>query len=124
MSAYMHEDTTYDRILATITEMNMITRYDPFTPLQLVKALREENYKSVAFRYPSVKQELHEYIPHRGTAYTYIELFKILESVDYQSCEHPGWYESRTYKSMLMVQHVAAGRVLEDMEEYKKASWG
>lgn len=116
MSAYIEDKAHFDAILATVIDMGgdgaswyiegkgrtYITRA---TATETGQILLTENIKSVQYRYsddsidnlpgPSNLDPTYQYEP--GRILTLPELFKALDGLEYQSCEHPGWDASEAY---------------------------
>lgn len=121
MSAFIHDNETYDQILATL-ESNQYWR-EELTPEQFVRNLREWNYKSVDYRYRETNDRGNWEPNRRAEKLSPVELFKILQSVTYQSCEIPEYFQSTEYRIVLEIQVGAASKRLSNTAEYQAARW-
>lgn len=122
MSAFIHTDITYSRILRTVEEGSFTD--SPMTPLEFVLLIRAENYRSVNYRYDE-ETPVPEFNPDPDiTAFTAVELVKILRSVRYQSCECRDYEATEAYKALMIVMAHAASGVVARLPEYDKAPWG
>lgn len=90
--------------------------------------LLKENYLSVNHRYMvrmgrSKKDMAHafNYYPKLGNSKLRpVAILKLVKCLDYQSCEHEGWEESRAYKILECIKNNAIGQ----LEGYSEAPWG
>lgn len=112
---------------------------DDLTTAQAVAAeLIKENIASVAYRYPDDKEgdrpgqaglkdaEIVEatglwvsYYLKAGKTVPIGHVFKLCDSLEYQSCEHPGWEGSRTKKQLDAIRNRAWTKV----PGYEIAPW-
>lgn len=87
---------------------------------QLGQMLLNENYASVNYRY-SEADEPYEYT-HTNHGYTLTpgEVFKAIDNLDYQSCEHPGWRTSEAFAFLTALRE----QVCRFVDDYESAPWG
>lgn len=132
MSAFIVSDecinTITNAILATV-------KHDPECqdlvrqPVDLALLLIRENAASVDYRYRESKDK------PTGFAFRPMEVgqnapavIKALQCYEYQSCEHPGWGESRAYALIHRAAFYWARRVCEmttaPAGKYNSAPWG
>lgn len=93
------------------------------------KLLWKENHKSVNFRYnektrtPSIKLKDFDYYQDLLTNFSKIEVYKLVQCYDYQSCEHDTYQKS---KAKMIVNnlliHLAAD-IIGNLAGYDKAEW-
>jgi hypothetical protein len=100
------------------------------TPDQLGQMLVSENVASVSSRYPNdgpgelpgptdcYYLKPYTYEP-TGRIPTPGEVFKAIDCLSYQSCEHPGWYSSEACRMLEALRLGACTRV----EGYEEAPW-
>lgn len=127
MSCFIHEDTTYDRLLATFTELNNIGLwYFKESPKEWLTVLRSYNVAAFDERYPD--DELagmpDEWIPHPGTILTDVEAFKLLKSIDYQCLDYKKYLDSEVRRQLCDLRLHFANSFICGSKEYQKASWG
>lgn len=116
---------------------------DPFT---LATVLAKENIRSVEYRYPDVKGHAardfftvpyasnEAYIAACGEPWkpgvprlpvesdlSPVEAVKLVDSLEYQSCETPDWENTEAYKWLNAIARRAARRI--DPAGYDKAAW-
>jgi hypothetical protein len=60
---------------------------------------------------------------HKGKTLAPVELLKLLDSVDYQSCEVPNWTEAPIAKELHWIIHAIEAQVARSLPEYAKADW-
>lgn len=103
-----------------------------FTPSQVGQILVDENVASVSSRYPDDDVDTGE-LPGPIDAYymgPYVyndpgrdltpgEVFKAIDCLDYQSCEHDGWRKSEAFAFLAALRHAYCRRV----SEYEEAPW-
>lgn len=126
MSAFMHDNETYDSILATLRSKGDTWRYNRYdgTPLEFVTKLREWNDKSVKNRYKNTDfGVLDEYKPKANRILTDVELYKILSSVEYQSCEIDSWDSSQERLCLTVVQRNLTEDSIRNTPEFQAARW-
>lgn len=98
-------------------------RYDG-TPLEFVTKLREWNDKSVKNRYKNTDfGVLDEYKPKANRILTDVELYKILSSVEYQSCEIDSWDSSQERLCLTVVQRNLTEDSIRNTPEFQAARW-
>lgn len=94
-----------------------------------------ENVASVRYRYPGedidtlpgtyAEDGRHEvshgysYSPSRRTRPTTVEAFKLLNCLDYQSCEHPEWRESEAFAILAALKDA----LVYCLPGYSEAAW-
>lgn len=124
MSAFIHDDGSYDAIFATLTHNKELWWYNHYdgTLLQFVSMLRIWNYRSVNHRYHK-NTDPDPYVPQPAVSLTPIALFKLLNSIDYQSCEIQEWYNSPEKIELSRIQLRIAEKFIPKNDEYKNAPW-
>lgn len=122
MSTFIHDDGTFDKIYSTIKHYNLDFSTFDGDLLTLIRAIRESNYKSVDFRYKETNTRS-EYSPLSTSPLNKYEFIKILNSLKYQSCEHPEW-ETSTEKRVIdeLIADVSYD-IISASENYSKAPW-
>lgn len=142
MSAFIVNKSSIDAIVTfavggkrRVTTCRSITNPETFSttndhsPAQLGQALWHENYLSVNYRYRADDETpVYKYKPqydgHVGTGQkrllTPIDIIKLCDCLEYQSCEHPGW-ETSWAKDLLDRVRRAATR---ELPGYEDAPWG
>ena len=100
------------------------------TPDQLGQMLVDANVRSLQYRYPNDGPGEHpgpidayylqpyEYEAPAKTL-TPGEVFKAIDCLNYQSCEHPDWYRSEAYRFLAALRDGACTRT----EGYEEAPW-
>lgn len=125
MSCFIHEDTTFERLLATCIDLETGHMwYLKDTPTRWVEALRLYNFKAFNERYPTNIEPIEEWIPRPSLPFTYVEAFKILDSIDYQCVDSKEYRESDTPRQVETIQLTLARRTICKLTEYAEASWG
>lgn len=121
MSAFIVGKPTIDAIVEYALNKKLTGYAIPTDPNELGNALWEENYKSVNHRYEiNDETEKYTFAPyHRSISYP--EFMKLLKCLDYQSCEHDGYENSKAYKYIRELCWMASP---EDSQEYRDAPWG
>lgn len=103
-----------------------------FTPSQLGQILVSENVMSVHHRYPDTNPDAGD-LPGPCDAfymapYVYTDprrdltpgqVFKAIDCLDYQSCEHGGWRKSEAHAFLTALRHAYCNRVAD----YEDAPW-
>lgn len=103
------------------------------TPSMLGDMLVRENVRSVSYRYPNDDVEAGE-LPGPIDAYylgPYVyrspsfiptpgQVFKAIDCIDYQSCEHPEWRTSEACAFLRVLREAYCARV----DGYEEAPWG
>lgn len=103
------------------------------TPSQLGQMLVDENVASVSHRYPDDDVDAGE-LPGPVDAYymgPYVytdpgkdltpgQVFKAIDCLDYQSCEHPEWRKSEAFAFLAALRKAYCDRVAD----YEDAPWG
>lgn len=118
------------RQLARNAETREDDDYKAFcTPSQLGQMLVSENVRSVYHRYPDTDPDAGD-LPGPTDAYymgPYVyedlrrdltpgEVFRAIDCLDYQSCEHPEWYASEAYAFLVALRKAYCDRIA-DAEE-------
>lgn len=85
---------------------------------EVFKMLLAENYASVNYRYNEEDEPEGTYDP-KALVTDPVHIIKMCHCLDYQSCEHPGWADSRA-KALLDQIESAAIRALPG---YDNAPW-
>ena len=102
------------------------------TPSIAGQILASENVRSVSYRYPNDDVDAGE-LPGPCDAYyigpyvysdrryvlTPAEVFKAIDCLDYQSCEHPGWTRSEAYSFLRSLRET----ICRHGSEYDAAPW-
>lgn len=104
------------------------------SPSELGRMLLEENVKSVNYRYSSAGRASY-YGPDHGledddteydVEFEYVDprkdltpgaVFRAIDCLDYQSCEHPGWRSSEAFSFLRSLRKAYCDRVIEAEEE-------
>lgn len=81
--------------------------------------LLSENHKSVNHRYSESDDEsrLYRYSPRLQRPA--VEILKLIDCYEYQSCEHPGWKKSEARKFC----DVLRGKLIGQLPGYSDAKW-
>ena len=97
MSAFIVNKTHIDAIITTIVDCPNINigRYENALN-SIGQILWDENYKSVNYRY-NEDEKPPQYI-HRVKYVGLIQAIKAINCLNYQSCEHPDYYNSESKK--------------------------
>lgn len=98
------------------------------TPSRIGQLLLHENYLSVNYRYreddqtPRYTFKRFDVFDIKGTRRPLkpIDIVKLCDCLDYQSCEHPGWPDSWARDFLTRVKDVA----MQTSPEYEAAPWG
>ena len=99
---------------------------------KVVEALVDTNIESVEYRYSDIKgisveefigmtrnELVREAIRPTKRRYSPIEVAKLAFSYQYQSCEHPGWKDSKAYE----IVECVIGQAVREMPGYEAAPW-
>lgn len=111
---------------------NEDTREEYYTLSQLGQILVSENVASVAGRYPDTNPDVGD-LPGPCDAYymgPYVytdpgrvltpgQVFKAIDCLDYQSCEHAGWRKSEAFAFLTALRH----KVCAAVSDYEDAPW-
>jgi len=97
---------------------------EPDDCIALADMLHKENALSVNYRYPNHPAEM----PHRFTladvnaapSLSPVEVIKACDCLEYQSCEHPGWKQSRARELVRTIR----GAAINALPGYDAAPWG
>lgn len=106
---------------------------DEMTPSAFGQMLVNENVRSVAYRYPDTNPDegnmpgpvdayyMGPYV-YRDPGFTPTpgQVFKAIDCLDYQSCEHPGWRTSEAYAALASLRDAYCQQV----DGYDDAPWG
>lgn len=143
MSAYIVEKATIDAILTfalkgrqkfgTIKRINSdhrpgeYTVVGDYTPDQIGQALWDENVRSVNARYREQSEfEIYKFravykLPGKDGRYLApIDIIKICQCLEYQSCEHDGWQDSFAKDFLDRVVDAC----IRALPGYEDAPWG
>jgi len=126
MSAFICSDNHISAIVKWATRNNVSIWYgNPSRSLrtgdeqEIVEILYAENVKSVNYRYKGDD-------PTTGCVYdptspilTPVEVIKLTQSLEYQSCEHPGWETSDAKEILRTIKSEAIRR----LPGYELAEW-
>ncbi len=133
MSAFIVTDMTIKAIVVNYINMGLQGEYpDPLqTANYLSDVLTDQNYASVCARYPGRAEEYFggyervviteddlkfRRVPKMGA----VELLKLVQCLDYQSCETKNYENSRAYKLMNKIKD----RFITMLPGYTDAKWG
>lgn len=122
MSAFIHDDGTFDVLYATLKNSEEFKLECDKTALEFVRALREWNYKSVNFRY-NENDVADLYVPKSVMPISDVALIKLIESIDYQCCEVKDWIQSDEYRILRHLSNFLALDVVTKLPEYSAAAW-
>lgn len=147
MSAFMHSETAFNSIgnqlqillLGSSMEKHIIEyalgiraselsyeRLDEIVK-DFIDALYKQNARSVNRRYGhhgnDGEPETFTYQPHRNKALNTLGLYKLLQSVDYQSNETDDYYSLPETKVLKEIINGLAGYLVSHLPEYQKADW-
>ncbi len=105
MSAYVCSKQHIQTIAAAYAEM--------FTDdtLRVLNILHKENVKSVNYRYDQTTKLTSFRKVDTIKPVSKMQLFKLIECLNYQSCEHDGWYTSKAYSRLELLR----GYILKDV---------
>ena len=126
MSAFICSDNHISAIVKWATRNNVSIWYgNPSRSLrtgdeqEIVEILYAENVKSVNYRYKGDD-------PTTGCVYdptspilTPVEVIKLTQSLEYQSCEHPGWETSDAKEVLRTIK----SEVIRRLPGYELAEW-
>jgi|688.fasta_scaffold178836_7 hypothetical protein len=103
--------------------------------LPIANELFKENLDSVNFRYSEVTKfkKWTSLVPNLNVL-PLVELYKAILCLDYQSCEHDGWYESKAQTLLNNLIAVIVPKILKEfnlttedeiasLDAYTKAPW-
>lgn len=99
----------------------------------IARQLAEENINSIAHRYPDMNsKESDEFLDMPREDYISacakaphnclddpIKILKLIDSLNYQSCEHPGWESSAAYEILNTLRAAA----IRELPGYDEAEW-
>jgi len=91
-------------------------------PDLLATILYRENVRSVRHRYPNDAFEALERLTIGGNGRQIadpVQILKLCQCLEYQSCETPDWEQSTAYKILQSIMSAAIG----DLPGYKEAAW-
>jgi hypothetical protein len=101
-------------------------------PEEVAELLARENVKSVDYRYPrDIDEQVNEVFvkeciaaakilnKKRPNVYTAVQVIKLCNSLDYQSCEHPGWEASNAKETLDAIVAIA----IRNLPGYEAAEW-
>jgi hypothetical protein len=119
MSAFIVSKEHIDAICECVHKHNRAGYGIPESMDELGQELWRENYRSVNHRYSERKKTpKYKYEP-RGRGTSAIEFIKLLSSLDYQSCEHPGWGKSKARRYIRELVY----RACSQLSEWDEAAW-
>ena len=103
MSAFICSDEHISAIVTFACQHNISVntggykQYSGGTEQELADLLMGENITSYNYRYPNDPADPKDFLPVQWDRRTVapIGVIKLAQSLDYQSCEHPGWKGSR-----------------------------
>lgn len=127
---------------AHITVLAVFIKQHGIGPSKSVQEIGEmlyaENVKSVCYRYADKPEEYGKFAIDERAAFirpSLVQILKAANCLDYQSCEHPGYYDSDTRCLMELVMRAAIkdvpplhGRTwtrknIYEHPEYDRAAW-
>ena len=131
MSAFIVNKTHIDAIVTAIVDCPNINISRSESNIDLVgQILWDENFKSVNYRY-SDNEQAPKY-SHRVKYVSLAQAIKAISCLNYQSCEHPDYYESESKR----IQDLAKDFLMRKWQflnpksdksvfdgEYEKAAW-
>ncbi len=127
MSCFIHEDSTYDRLLITLGDLaSGCNWYYKVQPLQWVTELRRYNIEAFKERYQGryLEDLTEEYKPDLTvTALSAIEAFKILSSIDYQCMDSTIYAVSIWREQVETLKLHFAESIITRLPEYTSAAW-
>lgn len=116
MSAYFVDKSVIDALVTAADRIHPMSHGKATT---LGRVLWRENVFSLAYRYPATEtQWANEFA--RAADYTFeinrLENSAVLDAIneyDYQSCEHPGWEKSASFRFMIALREAYRLRAKE-----------
>ena len=131
MSCWMHAQDTYNRVLWSFEvyqdqkDMFAYCLKDlPFDVAGFVKRLHDWNHRAYEERYRKVVN-IPPYSPvSRTPKMSHMELFKMLQSIDYQCVDSDAYRQSEDHKLVRSILESMAFYLVSEMAEYRAASWG
>lgn len=85
--------------------------------------LQRANLASVNYRYRENEVIPYTCVPHKGDRLAPIALAKLLDSVNYQSCEVPNWEETPIAKELVEIRRALDSHIVRNLADYQKAAW-
>ena len=90
------------------------------TPLSVAQELYEENCRSVDYRYTEVNERSYRFTSRPEAArLSPVQVLKACDCLEYQSCEHPGWTDSRAVDILYRIR----GTAIRLLPGYEQAAW-
>ena len=89
---------------------------------EFVDALHEQNQRSVNYRY-SEDTPIMKRPQVRGQWLNALQMYRTLETIDYQCCETPGYRDLAITKKLTNLTSNMASLVISRMPEYDAAAW-
>jgi hypothetical protein len=121
MSAYLVPKEHIDAILASYARALKATRLEKPDLDHIGRALWKENARSVAYRYKEASDTQWEGYKHTALAVdmTPIQAYKLVDCLEYQSCEHPGWETSEANKLCRRIKDT----LIASTAEWQSGQW-
>jgi hypothetical protein len=153
MSVFMHDDQAFDSIARSLISMTnandhrinylmdviMTTLVGYLPPAEVesyerdkwriarfCEALHKANTDSVNYLYKHRGSKLksdYKCAPHRGQQLAPIALVKLLDSVEYQSCEPIDWHSEPIAKELGKIIQALQAHIVRGLPEYEAARW-
>lgn len=120
MSAWLVTRSHIDLLVNAARAWDQWGRLDDL--VELGQTLWMENARSIAYRYPDHPAPVVRYVrlPRLVPVLDPVVVLKSIGCLEYQSCEHPDYYESRAYKLLQTLQSIA----IAELPGYDAAPWG
>jgi hypothetical protein len=122
MSAFIVSKDHIDTILSAYAKV-LKARHDTPPDLDhLGKTLWRENARSVAYRYEEAEDkqwETYKFKNQPNSILTPVEVYALVDCLEYQSCEHPGWEVSEAAKLCRRIKDT----LIASLPEWKDAAW-
>ena len=133
MSAWHVSKKHIDALVVALFKYEVIP--SGLTPDEVGKELWRENYRSVNYRYNEKSRIPRGYTcMHTGEILDFIldrfVLYKLTACYCYQTCEHPTWEQSKSYKWIMALEDYvrkSSGLTEEELvhsSRWKDAPWG
>ena len=97
--------------------------------VDIAKVLWKENHKSINYRYnertrtPIIKEKPVDYYDNLLVHYSKMDIYKLAQSYDYQSCEHDGYEKSKAKGIINSILLCTSGDIIGGLSGYDTAHW-